>query len=148
MEARTGAVTGVVFPNFLVAYRPLLAVRNVRAFARQCRAFRLFISRRQLGGPTTDLATSIALGQCLATIAYGQLIAENASRFRVPAELVAVTFHSLVSDLTTSALSLASMPQTDSASRNLLRRMVRVPRTAAADWEFVSERLTGNGAKG
>ncbi|HZN66599.1 MAG TPA: acyl-CoA dehydrogenase family protein [Tepidisphaeraceae bacterium] len=148
MEARTGAVNAVAFPHFLAAYKPLLAGRNVRTFARQCRAFRLFVTRNPPKSAAPDLATSIGLGQCLATIAYGQLIAENAARLRVPADLVSAVFHGLVNDLSASALSLASMAQTDSAGRTLLRRMVAVPRTTAADWESVCERLAESGPKG
>ena len=148
MEARTGAVNTVAFPHFLTAYRPLVAVRNVRKFSRQCKAFRHFIGRYPPKGATADLATSIALGHCLATIAFGQLVAENAGRLAVPAELVSAVFHSLVMDLSTSALSLASMAQTDSKARILLRRMLVVPRTAAADWEFVAERFAGASPRG
>jgi len=142
METRTGAVNAVSFPHFLTAYRPLLGVRNVRRFARQCQAFRRFISRRPKG-EAPDLATSIGLGHCLATIAFGQLIAENAALLLAPAELVSAVFHSLVIDLSTSALSLASMVHPQLKGTSHLRRMVVVPRTTANDWEFVAGRLTG-----
>jgi hypothetical protein len=122
--------------------------RNVRTFARQCKAFRLVVTRLPPKGAAADLATSIGLGQCLATIAYGQLIAENAARLGVRADLVSAVFHSLVNDLGSSALSLASIAAIDSASRTLLRRMVAVPRTTVADWELVCERLTDSGTKG
>ena len=141
MEARTGGVNAVSFPHYLTAYRPLRAVRNVRRFAMQCQAFRRFISRHPKGAGG-DLATSIALGHCLSTIAFGQLIAENAVRLLTPAELVSAVFHSLVIDLSTSALSLASMEHAQFKGRSHLRRMVVAPRTTAADWEFVAGRLT------
>ena len=141
METRTGAVNAVSFPHFLTAYRPLLGVRNVRRFARQCQAFRRFISRRPKG-EAPDLATSIGLGHCLATIAFGQLIAENAALLLAPAELVSAVFHSLVIDLSTSALSLASMVHPQLKGTSHLRRMVVVPRTTADDWEFAARRLT------
>ena len=148
MEARTGAVNTVSFPHFLTAYRSLLTVRNVRRFARQCEAFGHFISRYPPRDATADLATSIALGRCLAAIAFGQLIAESAARLLVPAALVSAIFHSLVIDLSTSALSLASTVRTEPKGRNLLRQMVIVPWTTTADWEFVAEQLTGTSPRG
>ena len=143
MEARTGAVNTVSFPHFLTAYRPLLVVGNVCRFARQCKAFARLVRRYPPRGAAADLATSIALGHCLATIAFGQLVAENAARLLIPAELVSAVFHSLVIDLSTSALSLASMANTQLNGRRTLRGMVAVPRTTTADWEFVAERLAG-----
>jgi acyl-CoA dehydrogenase len=148
MEARTGAVNTVSFPPFLTAYRPLLAVRNVRKFARQCNAFARFVGEHDPEGAGPDAATSIALGHCLATIAFGQLVAENAARLHVPAELMSAIFHSLVLDHSTSALPLASMVQTEPEYRNPVRRMIAVPRTSAADWEFVAGRLTGTSPRG
>jgi acyl-CoA dehydrogenase len=148
MEARTGAVNAVSFPHFLTAYRPLLGVRNVRKFARQCEAFGRFVGRHPRGVAGADLATSMALGHCLATIAFGQLVAENAARLLAPADLVSAVFHSLVIDLSASALALASTVQTDPGARKAARRMVAVPRTTPADWESVAERLTGAGARG
>jgi hypothetical protein len=90
----------------------------------------------------------MALGHCLATIAFGQLVAENAARLLAPADLVSAVFHSLVIDLSASALALASTVQTDPGARKAARRMVAVPRTTPADWESVAERLTGAGARG
>lgn len=148
MEARTGAVNTVSFPHFLTAYRRLSGVRNVRRFARQCQAFAHFIRRYPPKGAAADLATSIPRGHCLACIAFGQLVAENAARLIVPAELVSAVFHSLVMDLSTAALSLASMAQTGPKARILLHRMVIVPRTTTEDWEFVAERLTRTSPRG
>jgi acyl-CoA dehydrogenase len=143
MEARTGAVNAVSFPHFLTAYRPLAAVRNVRKFARQCEAFARFVGRYHPRRAEADMATSVALGHCLATIAFGQLVAENAARLHAPLGLVSAVFHSLVVDLSTSALTLASLVQTEPGHKNPLRRMVAVPRTSTADWEAVAGRLTG-----
>jgi acyl-CoA dehydrogenase len=142
MTARTGAVNTVSFPHFLKAYRPLAAVRNVRLFVRQAKAFRRLIRRQPPGHSTpANLETSLALGQCLATIAYAQLVAENCARLDVPTPLVSAIFQSLVSDLSGLALSLASISHLDPAYRVLARRMVAIPRTTSAQWEFVSGRV-------
>jgi hypothetical protein len=144
MAARTGALNTVSFPHFLKAYRPLAAARNVRMFARQAKAFRRLI-RRQTADRTSpaDLQMSLALGQCLATIAYAQLVAENCARLDVPTALVAAIFHSLVSDLSGLALSLASIPHLDAATRVLARRIVAMPKTTCAEWDSVSARVAG-----
>ncbi len=42
MEARSSAISGIVFPAYRKAYAPLIDVPNVRLFAMQAKAFRLF----------------------------------------------------------------------------------------------------------
>ncbi len=135
--ARTNAINSISFPPFLRSYEPLLDVPNVRQFAAQASAFRLFLRRIQ---SKKELATEldIGLGQCVATIAYGQLIAENAVKLGVAYEMVAAIFHLLVSDLSTSALALAASPGVDEVTGLLIRRVVAVPKTRAKDWDFVS----------
>jgi hypothetical protein len=81
------------------------------------------------------------LGQCTAAIVYGQLIAENAERLDVPAELVSVIFHQLVADLSADALAFASLLRMTAADRLLLRRVVTIPRTDVAHWEHVASQL-------
>ncbi len=52
--------------------------------------------------------------------------------------MVSVIFHLLITDLTVYALAIAPLPELDSVSRFLIRRMVVIPRTAGGDWDFVS----------
>ena len=40
-----------------------------------------------------------------------------------------------------AALALASLPQLDDASRRRIRRMVTVPQTSQAEWDFVAARM-------
>ena len=144
MQARTGGLNSVSFPNCLKAYQPLSSVRNVRLFAKQVKAFRLFLrTAHVLRVPLTEDAIALTLGQCLATIAYAQLIAENAVLLAVPQEMVSVIFNLLVSDLSTSALGLAAYPKLARLGRILVRRMVAVPRSSNPDWDWVSERGAG-----
>ena len=146
MEARAGAVHSVTFPGFLDAYRPLRTVANVRRFITQVKAFALFMrgGRYKLAAEAgTPMA--LAVGQTLATIAYGQLIAENASRMGIAPQMVSAIFHLLVTDLSTSALALASLPRLGAVGRALVRQMMVIPRTTAADWEFVAQRIAGSG---
>lgn len=146
-EARTGALHTVAFPPYLRAYRPLRHVPNVRTFARQAKALRLCLRagrcKRALAAGTE---TALALGQCLATVAYGQLIAENAARLGVAPALVSAVFHLLVNDLSGSALALASSPDLGPAGRALVRRVVAVPRTSRADWDDVAGRVIARAA--
>jgi acyl-CoA dehydrogenase len=143
VQARTGAINTIAFADPLAPYRSLRDHSNVRRFARQVIAFRRLLRHRT--APQADAAgdtqTAIALGHCMATIAYAQLVAENALRLGVPPQLISVIFHGLVNDLSAAALSLAALPNVGSTLRNLLRKVVAVPRTPAADWEFIARRI-------
>ena len=65
-------------------------------------------------------------------------IAENANRLAVPRPIVSTIFHVLVSDISAAVLALGALPSFDRATRRRLRRIVTVPRTTEADWDFVS----------
>ena len=82
------------------------------------------------------------LGKCLATIAYAQLIAENAQHLTAPEALVSEIFGLLVADFSTDALNLAAFPQLAARDRTHLRRIVTVPETSTADANAVSAMLT------
>ena len=77
----------------------------------------------------------------MAAVAYGQLVAENARRLGIATEVISAIFHLLVTDLSTSALALASLPELGAAGRVAARRIVSVPRCARADWDFVAARM-------
>lgn len=145
MEARTGAINTIAFPHFLKAYRALMMVRNVRVFARQIRAFRMLIrARRRLRDTVPlDQRVGLAWGQCMATIAYGQLVAENAHRLNVGAPMISAIFHLLVCDLSAAAQALGALPGIDAPSRILARRMIQLPETTDSDWNFVSAYVDG-----
>src|SRR5262249_15240491 len=76
MTAQTGAFHSVGFPHFLDAYRPLQSYRNVAIFAEQIDVFQQLHKENSEAAPTSDSQISMAFGQCFATIAYGQLVAE------------------------------------------------------------------------
>jgi acyl-CoA dehydrogenase len=142
MEARNGAIPSIFFAHFLAAYKPLLSIRNVRLFVSQIKAFRLFVrsSRfRCAAADGTQLAQ--AMGQCLAVIVYAQLVAENATRVELPAPMVCAIFHTLIEDLSAAALAVASLPGLHALDKLLIRRVVAVPQTEAADWAFVAGRM-------
>jgi acyl-CoA dehydrogenase len=139
MEARTGGVGTVAFPPCLEAYRPLRHIASVRLFRRQVSRVRLFLSvARAMRANMGDTQCALALGQCLATIVYGQLIAENAARLGAPAPLVSVIFHLLASDLSAAALAFASLPRPTALQRHLLRRVVAVTHCSMADWDGIA----------
>jgi acyl-CoA dehydrogenase len=141
MEARTGSLNSIAFPDFLAAYSPLMSVANVRSFSQQAKAFRQFIwAARAIRVPLADPEIVLILGQFLSTIAYGQLIVENAVRLAIPVQMVNVIFHMLVNDLSVAALTLASSPKLNALSKVLIRRLIAVPKTTAEDWDCVSAR--------
>jgi hypothetical protein len=140
MAARSSAINSILFPPYRSAYRPLLAVANVRLFALQTSFFHRFARNvQEQHEALTEL--SMGLGQCLATIAYGQLIAENAVLLGVPNEVVSAIFHLLVTDLSEAALALASTQGVSEKNQSLLRQMIRIPKTKANDWDFVADRI-------
>jgi len=140
MAARDRNARTVRFTPCLRAYEPLQTLANVRAFMTQVEAFQLFVA----GGVSTlnpdgDAGLLIAIGKCFSIIAYAQLIAENCLAVKVAPATVSVMFHALLEDLGTEALKLSAMFPVGSAERARLWDLVRVPETAAADLDFVSE---------
>jgi len=138
----------VRFAHYTLAYRPLHAITNVRLFIGQLRAFRAFVADRV---PSLDLTGDggllIGLGKCLATITYAQLVAENCIVGGAPPPVVSLIFHGLVEDLSAEVLRLMAMLPAGLAARALLKRVVRIPKTAAADidsgYAFLLTRFEG-----
>jgi acyl-CoA dehydrogenase len=129
----------VRFAHCLAAYRPLRSVANVRSFVKQVKMFGRFVRGGGCAGDrSTDAGLPIALGKCFAVIAYAQLVAENCVAGKLEPSLISVVFHGLIEDLGMEALKLAALFLPGSEPRALLKRVVRVPRTSAADIEAVS----------
>jgi acyl-CoA dehydrogenase len=136
-----GAARSVAFGYFLDAYRPLLAVANVRILARQAKAFSLLLRGREKELLAPAAATVLPLAQLLATFAYAQLVAENCTQFDLPPQMVSAVFHGIVEDVNTLALSLAGSSQFDPRSKSAARRLILVPTTSEADWDFILQQM-------
>jgi acyl-CoA dehydrogenase len=138
MEAPTGATHAIAFRPHLDAYRPLMSLPNVALFAGQVETFRE-VTRRPKGSnaDTADLYVTMTQAQLFTTIAFGQLVAENLSRLDMPGAMTSAIFSGLIEDLSALALQLAVIPGIDDATREAIQRIVAVPRTGAADWNFV-----------
>jgi acyl-CoA dehydrogenase len=129
----------VHFAPYADAYRPLLGVPNVSAFAAQAEAFRLFAAPGLTAlGPSGDVGLQVALGKCFSEVAYGQLVAENCALAGVPAPLISLIFHGLVEDLSAEALRLASLFPEGSEARKWLREVIALPRTTAEELAAVA----------
>ena len=133
----------VRFAPHVQAFAPLRQVPNVAAFLEQVRGFREVVA----GGvatlnPTADARLTIALGKCLATIAYAQLIAENCHLVQLPTATIGLIFQGLIEDLSLEALLLAGMFPVESPARALLQNLVRVPMTTPTEWQAVTDTLT------
>lgn len=146
MEAHGSQINTVEFPHYLDAYRPPKSVPNVRIFARQATAFRRLARSGSFREGEAQGPTTMAQGNCMATIAYGQLVAENCARFEMPRQMVAALFHLLINDLSNSALMLASSSDLSAGNRRLIERMVAIPKSTDADWSFVLERARTPGS--
>jgi len=145
-EARAGGINTVAFADYLSAYAPLESVANVSLFARQSKAFSLFVKSHR-PSHAMDMGIALSAGQCLATIAYAQLIAENAVCLNIPVQMISVIFHFLVNDLSICALSMASARGLDVESRKLIRRLVCIPKTTDAEWDFILQRARAAGVE-
>ncbi len=138
--ARERNARTVRFAGCLRAYQPLGSVSNVRLFAKQVGAFRSFAQAGLSAlNASEDAEMSIALGKCLAVVAYAQLVAENCTAAAIGPATVSLIFHGLIEDLSAEGLKLAALLPTGGSERAQLKRVVRVPRTSAADIASVSE---------
>jgi hypothetical protein len=142
MTARTGAMKGVGFRDSLEAYQPLAANANVMLFQQQVELLGPIVSREEkTEADESDLQAVMAMGQCFAAIAYGQLVAEHASRLELPTAIVSAMFSLLVNDLNVLVLQLAALSHFDAAKRQQLLKIVRPPQASVEDWNYVAERL-------
>ena len=144
LEARASAINSIGFPHFLHAYRPLMSVANVRLFAKAAKAFQLFIRGHEIERTSrADTPLAMAMGRCMATTAYAQLVAENAVRLNVSAPLVSAIFHAFVKDFSVAALKLAACCGTDSIPQKLLCRLVSASRISDEECDFVARQMAG-----
>ena len=142
-RARTGGVKSVSFAHYLKAYRPLAAVANVRLFTRQAKALRMFVlASRSSRQWKEDAGSLIALGRCVATLAYGQLIAEQAAITAVPLPLVSLIFEQLVETLSAESQQLASLTRPGGLLNLLLGRVHVRARTSPAEVQTVADMIT------
>jgi acyl-CoA dehydrogenase len=142
MAARTGATHAIGFRSFREAYDALGALPAVAAFVRQVELFKTFIDRA--GESKADLSSmqlQMALGKCFCVIAYGQLVAENATRLKLPDEMTAVIFSLLVGDLSALSLQFAVIPDLSESLREQLAGLVLTTSASAAEWDFVCRRF-------
>jgi acyl-CoA dehydrogenase len=143
MEASTTHINTIRFGRYFEAYRPLMPIPGVRMFAKQAAAFALFIRRTKLRGVLlADPETALALGGCLAAIAYGQLIAENCTSLDVAPAMISTIFDILVQDLSVAALNVATLPELDKGERIRIRRLIVVPPVRGASWDVVADRAS------
>jgi hypothetical protein len=148
MEARDRNAKTVRFAHFLKSYAALRSVANVRSFVKQVIGFRRLAETGLAAlNPTADAALLIAMGKCFSAIAYAQLVAESCLAVKVAPSTVSVIFHGLIEDLSAEALKLSAMFPFGSAQRGLLKRLIRVPRTSAADLGSVFEFIAARYAK-
>jgi acyl-CoA dehydrogenase len=139
LEAHDRNARTVRFGPVLKAYRPLRALPNVRRFVQQVKALGEFAAGgTSAANPDADASLAIAMGKCFSTIAYAQLVAENCRAVNVADSTVSVLFHTLIEDLREETLELAALYPAGSPQRALLKRVIRIPATAASDLEALS----------
>jgi len=141
MQAKTGAIHTIPFPDFLASYQPLLHIPNVLLFTNQAKSLAAFFlspsTQPMLSGPA-DIAIDIA--KCSAIIAYAQLIAERC--IPLSPNLTSIIFSHLVTDLSAALLALASSPHLDPHCKLLLHRAIEIPQTTSEALIEVSDRMS------
>jgi acyl-CoA dehydrogenase len=140
-RARTGSLKDVTFGHFLAAHAPLKSVPNVATFMRQVKAFARFVRAGGDGRDPGDTLAAVAIGHCLATIAYAQLIAEHATLLDVPRGLVSSIFCTLINDLAAAAVRLVPLPKLAPPDDRLLRRILAATAAAIVNWDYPAEQM-------
>ena len=141
MKAKTGGVKSVRFPHYLAAYTPLKGIANVHIFTAQIKAFRIFLLGFFAQASLRKEADVVmAMGKIFSTIAYAQLISENAHLLNVSEDLVSVVFHQLIEQLSREAVTLCGLPQINLVQRVLIKRMIQMPETEGSAITGILER--------
>ncbi len=139
-ELSTKNAKDIPFRHFLEAYRPLLAIPNVRIFTRQIRAFRRLALLTLAGvDAANNLEITISLGKCFAIIVYAQLIAQNAVLCGIPKQLTAVIFGGLIGDLASATGRVIALQPRGKLQQFLQRRLLVIAEMDKADMDFVSK---------
>jgi acyl-CoA dehydrogenase len=142
LETRNRNAKTVRFAQPLAAYGALPPLPNVRAFVRQAEAFGRFAAGAASGHEHgSDDEVLLATGKCFSVIAYAQLVAEKCAAVSAPPPIVSLAFHALVEDLSAEALRLSAMLVTRGLPHGGLARVVRIPRTTAADFAALDESI-------
>jgi len=142
----SAALNNATFRPPLEVYAPLGSIRNVASFARQTKAVQALAAAAQsvgIGQRERDNRLTMAVGHCLAITAYGQLVAEHARALSLAPEMISVVFHMLTIDLNAAAIDLKTLLPPALARRMGVRRLVAIPRTTQADWDFVARKMAG-----
>lgn len=139
MVARDRHAKTVGFANYLTAYEPIKPVANVSLFMEQVTAFRQFVlCGTKEPSSSTEAHVFIAIGKCLSTCVYGQLVAENCVLAEATQTLINIIFNDLIEDLSVETLKLSALFPPESIQRQLLKQVICVPTTTATDVASVS----------
>jgi acyl-CoA dehydrogenase len=139
--ARSGAIHSIAFADAFRAYQPFMSITNVRLFSQQLETLRSMLHTPSLKHiDSADLNLSLAMGRCVAIVAYAQLVAENATRVNLPHAMVSAIFQLLIEDFNATALSMASLPAIQALD---VKQLILLPQTSCNAWDFVSARVAG-----
>jgi hypothetical protein len=115
----------VKFGDSARAYDPVRHISSARAFADQFDAFRSFArSSSTAAARVDDTETAIAIGKCVSTFAFAQLVAEHVVLLRAPDQIVSLIFGGLVEDMAVLSLQLAATREFSESQRGDLVRLV------------------------
>jgi acyl-CoA dehydrogenase len=121
------------------AYEQIAHVESVRAFVGQFDAFRSFVRSFDsiADSRLDDTELAIAIGKCVSTVAFAQLVAEHVHLLRAPSPIVSLIFSQLVEDLGMHSLGLAAAGTFSEQQREHLNQMMVQRPIDRSDVDFV-----------
>jgi acyl-CoA dehydrogenase len=137
--ARSVSPKSVTFASAADSFQNLERIDSARTFSRQFAAFRSFARSFDSPVPADDTETAVALGKCVSTLVFAQLVAEHVSSIGAPDQIVSLIFDQLVEDISTHSLHLAGTNGISDAQRDALMHLVSASKSKVSDVEFVIE---------
>ncbi|CAN5345507.1 acyl-CoA dehydrogenase family protein [soil metagenome] len=139
--AQSAPPKSVKFADPSRAYQSLSHIASAKRFAEQFDAFQLFARSLDETSPATgeDTETAIALGKCVSTVAFAQLVAEHGQLLHAPDPIVSLIFHQLIEDFSIEALRLAGASGLSDPQRESLMGVIVRSSIDPADIEFAIE---------
>ena len=126
-QGPTRGLGKIHFHDYRLAY-DAVDMPNVNLFKEQIEAFRhLLVKAGPDESQAKDIDYLLALGECFCLIAYGQLILENVSHFKLEDALLEQVFDFMLRDMSGFALNIFSKTSSTADQKQLALDIIRAP---------------------
>ncbi len=126
-QGPTRGLGKILFHDYRIAY-DAVDLPNVNLFKEQVESFRHLLAQ---AGPdvsqSKDIDFLLALGECFCLVAYGQLMLENVSHFKVGDALLEQIFDFMVRDMSGFALNIFTKTSSTVDQKQLALEIIRAP---------------------